>query len=171
MPEHASRSTAAEAPYLESFKAMDMDERWLNRSPLTMLETFHWFRGESFHLIIEDLLRLPVGTRVVVEGFRLLPHLVKPLLAEAHHAVWLLPTPQFREAALDKRGSTWTIPNRTSDPQRARTNLDERERLFTARLAEQTARLDLPVIRLKSGGVSENELVDQVEGLFRLPTT
>jgi len=24
-----------------------------------MLETFHWFRGESFGLIIEDLLRLP----------------------------------------------------------------------------------------------------------------
>ena len=38
---------------------MDMDERWVNRSPGTMLETFHWFRGEGFGLIVEDLLRLP----------------------------------------------------------------------------------------------------------------
>ena len=48
MPDHASRSTSEDAPYLSSFKAMDMDERWVQRSPKTMLETFHWFRGEGF---------------------------------------------------------------------------------------------------------------------------
>jgi len=34
---------------------MSMDERWVDRSSQTMLETFHWFRGEGFDLIIEDL--------------------------------------------------------------------------------------------------------------------
>ncbi len=42
---------------------MDMDERWVHRNPETMLETFHWFRGEGFGLIVEDLLRLPDGPR------------------------------------------------------------------------------------------------------------
>jgi hypothetical protein len=31
-------------------------------------------------------------------------YLVKPLLAESGHAVWLLPTPEFRRAAFDSRG-------------------------------------------------------------------
>jgi adenylate kinase family enzyme len=43
MSDHASRSTPEDSPFLSEFKAMDMDERWVNRSPETMLETFHWF--------------------------------------------------------------------------------------------------------------------------------
>src|ERR1700759_967583 len=73
MGEHARRSSAGEAPYLERFRAMSMDERWVNRSPAEMLETFHWFRGEGFGLIVDDLRALPYGVPVVVEGFRLLP--------------------------------------------------------------------------------------------------
>src|SRR5688572_8068967 len=56
MAEHGGRTTALESPLLSAFKAMDMDERWLLRSPEVMLETFHWFRGEGFGLIVEDLL-------------------------------------------------------------------------------------------------------------------
>jgi len=125
---------------------MDMDERWVNRSPETMLKTFHWFRGEGFRLIVDDLLRLPAETDVIAEGFRLLPHLVKPLLSEASHAVWLLPTPEFRKAAFDIRGTAWEIPGKTSDPELALRNLLKRDRLFTERLVEETKRLELPVI-------------------------
>src|SRR5436309_2588984 len=114
MSDHARRTTPEGAPFLHEFLAMDMDERWVNRSAETMLETFHWFRGEGFGLIVEDLLRLPPEPCVVVEGFRLLPYLVRPLLAVPSHAVWLLPTPEFRRMAFDGRG--WEIPRRTSDP-------------------------------------------------------
>jgi hypothetical protein len=69
MLDHSRQSTPERCPFLHQFMAMDMDERWVNRSPKAMLETFHWFRGE---------------------GFRLLPHLVKPLLAVRSHAVWLI---------------------------------------------------------------------------------
>jgi hypothetical protein len=114
MADHASRCTREAAPYLSRFRAMDMDERWVNRSPLTMLvETFHWFRGEGFGLIVEDLLRRPADIGVIAESFRLLPALVKPLLAETGHAVWLLPTSEFRQMAFDSRG--WEIPDKTSD--------------------------------------------------------
>jgi 2-phosphoglycerate kinase len=93
MADHARRSTRENAPLLHRFMAMDMDERWVSRSPETMLETFHWFQGEGFDLIVEDLLRVPREPGVIVEGFRLLPSLVKPLLSGPAHAVWLLPTP------------------------------------------------------------------------------
>src|SRR5579862_7903292 len=58
MAEHGRRIAPAAAPFLRESARMDMDERWLSRSPATMLETFHWFRGEGFGLIAEDLLRL-----------------------------------------------------------------------------------------------------------------
>ena len=49
MTDHAGRSSPEDSPVLHRFMAMDMDERWVNRSPKTMLETFHWFRGEGFN--------------------------------------------------------------------------------------------------------------------------
>src|SRR5688572_18021781 len=81
MADHARRSTNEDSPLLHRFMAMDMDERWVNRSPNTMLETFPWFQGEGFTMIIDDLLRLPRETGVIVEGFRPLPRLVQPLLS------------------------------------------------------------------------------------------
>jgi len=161
MSDHADRSTPEGAPYLSRFKAMGMDERWLDRTPERMLETFHWFRGEGFDLIVDDLLELQTDTGVVAEGFRLLPHCVQPLLAEPNRAIWLLPTPTFRWAALEHRGTTWDIPRTTTDPERALRNLLERDRMFTERLAEETNRLGLPTIEVDVG-LGEDQLVEQV---------
>lgn len=155
MSDHASRRTPQDTPLLNAFIAMDMDERWVNRSPETMLETFHWFRGEGFDLIVEDLLRLPRSQGILVEGFRLLPRLVEPLLAAPHQAVWLLPTPGFRRDAFASRGSTWQIARLTGDPERALHNLLERDRLFTDLLAEETRRLRLPVIDVDQASTEE----------------
>jgi 2-phosphoglycerate kinase len=165
MPDHARRSTPGDAPYLSRFKTMDLDERWVNRSPETMFKTFHWYRGEGFGLIVEDLLRLPAETGVIAEGFRLLPHLVKPLLAKPGHGIWLLPTPEFRRAAFDSRG--WEIPHKTSDPELAQHNLLERDRMFTDRLLEETKRLELPIIEIDTA-MNEGELARQVTQTFGL---
>lgn len=167
MADHSGRTAPGDGPYLSEFKAMDMDERWLSRSPETMLETFHWFRGEGFGLIVEDLLRLPAEPRVVVEGFRLLPRLVKPLLAAPGQAVWLLPTPGFRRAAFESRGSTWSIAGRTSDPERALRNLLERDRMFTGRLREETRALGLCGIEVDAA-MSEDELEGRVTAALGL---
>ncbi|MFI8891436.1 hypothetical protein [Streptomyces paradoxus] len=168
MADHARRTTAAEAPLLHEFMAMDMDERWVGRSPLTMLETFHWFRGEAFGLIVEDLARMPGETPVVVEGFRLLPRLVAPLLTEPGHAVWLLPTPEFRQVAFRSRAaSEGSFTQRTGDPRRAEHNVAVRDALFTERLHEETARLGLPAVTV-DGTLSEDELTERVSEILRL---
>src|SRR3982074_2679136 len=120
MADHARRSTHEESPLLHRFMAMDMDERWVNRPPKTLLETFHWFQGEGFNMIIEDLLCLPREPGVIVEGFRLLPRLVKPLLSVPDHAVWLLPAPAFRQAVVESRErSKAGFLAKTTDPERA----------------------------------------------------
>jgi 2-phosphoglycerate kinase len=167
MTDHGRRVTAGEGPFLSRFAAMDMDERWVNRSPEAMLETFHWFRGEGFGLIVEDLLLLPREPRVIVEGFRLLPRLVKPLLAVPDHAVWLLPTPDFRRAAFASRGSLLEVAGKTSDPERALRNLLERDRMFTARLDEETRRLELRVIEVDTT-MTEDDLAERVTEALRL---
>lgn len=165
MTDHTRRRTPGRTPYLDGFARMDMDERWLNRTPSTMLETFHWYRGEGFDPIVEDLLALPAGTSVVAEGFRLLPGLVQPLLADPDHAVWLLPTPQRRVSAFESRGDTWTIAGRTSDAPRARTQLLERDAMFTDRLARQIQRLGLHAIRIDVG-TSADDVAAQVARSF-----
>ena len=146
MPDHASRTTPDDCPFLSDFIAMDMDQRWVHRTPEAMLTTFHWFRGEGFGLIVEDLLRFPQHPTVLVEGFRLLPRLVQPLLTDRERGAWLLPTPGFRQAAFSTRGSSWEIARKTSNPDLALRNLLERDRLFTERLRGEANRLDLPVI-------------------------
>lgn len=161
MSDHASRSTPEDSPLLSKFMAMDMDERWLHRSPKTMLDTFHWFHGECFDMIVEDLLRLRRTTGVIVEGFRLLPCLVQRFLAVPRHAVWLLPTPDFRQAVFERRGPAWGFLARTSDPAKALRNLLERDRLFTDRLQEQTKRMELPAIEVDDT-MSEDDLAGRV---------
>lgn len=168
MADHAQRSTPEDSPLLHRFIGMDMDERWLNRPPKTLLETFHWFRGEGFSLIIEDLLSLPREPGVIVEGFRLLPPLVKPLLSVPDHAVWLLPTPAFRQAAVESRGgSAAGFLARTTDPESALRNLLERDRMFTDVLREETTRLELPAIEVDAT-MTEDDLAKGVTEVFGL---
>jgi 2-phosphoglycerate kinase len=166
MADHARRSTNEDSPLLHKFMTMDMDERWVNRSPKAMLETFPWFRGEGFNMIIEDLLVLPPGPAVIVEGFRLLPRIVKPLLSIPAHAVWLLPTPDFRRAVVESRGgSAWGFLARTTDPEKALHNLLERDRMFTNILRQETARLEVPAIEIDAT-MTEDALAKRVTEVF-----
>jgi hypothetical protein len=167
MADHAARSTPEGAPLLHRFLAMDMDERWVQRSPEEMLDTFHWFRGEGFEAIVEDLAALSRAGAVIAEGFRLLPHRVAPLLAEPRRAVWLLPTPAFRRAVCEARGPEWSFLRETSDPAKALRNLLERDRLFTDRLREATRRLGLRAIEVDAA-TTEQDLADRVSDAFGL---
>ena len=168
MTDHAHRCNQKDAPLLQSFMAMDMDERWVNRPPKTLLETFPWFQGEGFNMIIEDLLSLKTGPGVIVDGFRLLPRLVKPLLSVTTHAVWLLPTPGFRQAVVESRGgSTWRFLAKTSDPERALRNMLARDQMFTEILRDETTRLELPAIVVDEK-LTEDDLTKRVTELFEL---
>jgi len=162
------RTTPDDAPLLHAFVAMNMDERWFNRPPDVMRDTFHGFQGEGFLLLIQDLLALPASQPILVEGFTLLPRLVAPLLSHPHQAVWLIATPEFRRAAFESRGSTYDIPRKTSDPERALENLLERDRLFTEDVAREAAALGLPVIDVDIG-VSINGLAARVSEALDLP--
>lgn len=167
MLDHARRCSPKDNPFLTAFKQMDMDERWVNRCPETMLETFHWFRGEGFGLIVEDLLQLPSAQRIIVEGFRLLPKLVKPLLRRPSQGTWLIPTPEFRLSAFEARGSLRSLAEKTSNPRRAMDNLLRRDQMFTERLRRDAAEAGVPLIEV-DGSMSEDVLEAYVAREFTL---
>jgi hypothetical protein len=116
-----------------------------------MFESFWAFRGEAFEMIVDDLLGKPRDVPTVVEGFRLLPRLVAPLLSRRDHAVWLLPSPAFRRRVFETRGSTDAIVSRTSGRRRALENLLERDALFTEAVTREANELALQVILVEVG--------------------
>ena len=147
------RTTPDEAPFFHAFLSMDMDERWLRRSPQEMFETFHGFREEGFDLIVEEVLAMPADRPILVEGFKLLPRPVSPLLSDTHQAVWLLPTAEFRRKAFDSRihvGDTQqdersrASPRQPGSPRRAlHAGALSRGRLLGSRMLEMDGGLDV----------------------------
>lgn len=156
---HTTRSNPDDHPLLHAFIAMTMDERWAKRTPEEMFQTFHGFQGEGFELILEDLLNLPTDQPIVVEGYKLLPRLVAPLLSRPNQAVWLIPAPEFRPVALERRGSLWSIAGRTSEPEKALANLLARDALHTEEVYRQARELQLTTI-----AVNEDSKVDELAG-------
>lgn len=164
---HSQRLEPAEAPLLEAFCRLSVDERWVLSDPVTMFGTFPWFHGEGFQLLIEDLEQMPKDRTVLVEGFRLLPDLVRPHLANRNHAVWLLPTPEFRRAAFQRRHGTEAFWMGTTDPDLALANLLERDRMFTDRLANECVRNDMNSLYV-DGTTSVSHTAEDLASCFGL---
>lgn len=168
MKAHARLCAPEKAPFLAKFASMSMDERWVIQTPQKMVDTSTGFGESASVIIVDDLLRLPDDRPVIAEGFRLLPDLVKPLLADPRQAVWLLPTSRFRQAVFERRGGTGgPSPPRQAIPQRALHNLLERDGLFTDRLAALTRRLGLAAITVEVGA-DEAGLAKHVEATLGL---
>ncbi len=109
---------------------------------------------------------MPREPCVLVEGFRLLPHLVEPLLPAPGHAAWLLPAPGFRRAVFRSRAAAGgSFTQRTGDPRRAEGDLAARDALFTLRLRVETARIGLPSLTV-DGTLTEDGPTERVAGMF-----
>lgn len=167
---HPHAAAMAEDRRVAEFVRMTMDERWVDRTPEEMLETFPWFAGVGFDLLLDEVLALPDGGPVLVEGFRLLPRLVAPLLEGGARAVWLLPTPERRRAVMLDREAERAFWRRTSDPDRALANVLERDRLFTEQVEDEARALGLATVGV-SGSEPVAVLADRVARLLDLSRT
>ena len=159
---HSERLGPTEAPLLKQFRQMSLDERWVQRDPTTMYATFPWFHGEGFELLVEDLHSMPTNRPLLVEGFRLIPHLVRPLVSDPKHAAWLVPTPEFRLATFSQRQGFDAFWERTSDPEQALSNLLERDRIFTDEIALDARQHQFKVIRVDSTQTVDDVVIELV---------
>jgi hypothetical protein len=123
--------------------------------------------GEGFDLLIDDIQQLPTDRIVLVEGSRLLPHLVRPYVSNPTHAVWLLPTADFRHAAFRRRQGADAFWMRTTDPDRAFTNVLERDRIFAEEISAAVARNSLEALPV-DGSRSVDSMAEELASRFGL---
>jgi hypothetical protein len=117
--------------------------------------------------VLDDLRQLPNDRVILAEGFRLLRQLVWPHLSNPRHAVWLLPTPEFRHGAFARRRAADAFWLRTSDPDQALANVLERDRIFNNELVVECARTGMKVLGV-DGTTTAEDLAGQLAARFQL---
>src|SRR5581483_10073935 len=162
--EHLARADPERFPLLHAARDLCLDERRLRRSPRQMADDSRAFHRERFLLIVADLVALPAGEPVVVEGFGVLPELVVPLLPCRSRAAWLISTPAFRRRAIEQRGTLWSMPRQTSDPERALANRLARDQLLAEAVEAAARALGLAVFPV-DGRCELEEIAAAVETL------
>ncbi|GIH65214.1 hypothetical protein [Microbispora siamensis] len=157
-------------PYLWTLLRTPTEDRWASRTAEEIFHAMPSLHGETFGFVLDDLLALPADRSVLVDDFRTLPREVAPLLTRPGHAVFLLPTPEFRARALG---------DRFADPARARANWGNgdhavalakrlaRDRLWDEEVRRQARELELPVLSVDgSRGVAD--LATELAAMFQL---
>lgn len=165
-PRHTPLARPDRHPELAAFIAMNMDERWLRRSPDEMARNAIAGWTERFEFVLDDLLALPALPPIVVEGIGLLPECVVGD-APPERAVFLVHTPAFLRNARDARQGLTSMTRRTSDPARALENLVRRNELLAEHIRTEAQRRGLSVIDVDER-LSLERAVELVEEQFGL---
>jgi len=157
------------------WEELSMDDRWVRPAPQALAERELASWTARFPLVVDDLLALPLDRTVVAEGPSAFPWCVAEVIRSPRQAIFLLPTPDFREAVLSRRhrdGPGLSSAARTSDPERAARNMKERDALMAARIAVSCGELGLRY-ELVDGSRDLADSVALLEEHFRphLPTT
>lgn len=130
----------------QGWDELSMDDRWVRPSPRALAERDIASWTARFRFVIEDLLGLPTGRRIVAEGPSAFPWCVSQVVRSTHQAIFLLPTPELRDAVLARRhrdAPGEAIAAKTSDPERARRNIRDRDALMAERIATSCDELGL----------------------------
>lgn len=119
-----------------AFLAASLDERWVAPQPEVLFQRLLQTSRDRFPLVVEDLLAMPRERGIVAEGFGLLPELLEPLLPLPSQTLWLAPGEAFKQASMRRRGKP-SFEALVNDPERARSNVLARDRLWAAYIREQ----------------------------------
>lgn len=151
---------AAEHQDVRAFMLASMDARWVTTTP----ERLYRRAIRSFRLRwplllreLSDLTQRP-GAPVIIEGFGLLPDLVRPLMDDPRQGLWLTPTEAFKQASWLRRGKP-SFRAEVSDPDRAAANLWGRDALIAAEIERQVRALQLKAL-VNDGALFAEQLAE-----------
>ena len=157
------------------WEELSMDDRWLRPTPAEQAdrEVASW--TARFALVIDDILALPESRTIVAEGPSAFPWSVSTVIRSPRQAIFLLPTPRWRESVLARRNRDAPGEHssaKTSDPERARRNIEGRDRLLADRIAGSCDELGLRYMRI-DGSRDIDDTLALLEEHFRphLPAT
>jgi hypothetical protein len=151
---------AAEHQDVRAFMLASMDARWVTTTP----ERLYRRAIRSFRLRwplllreLSDLTQRP-GAPVIIEGFGLLPDLVRPLMDDPRQGLWLTPTEAFKQGSWLRRGKP-SFRAEVSDPDRAAANLWGRDALIAAEIERQVRALQLKAL-VNDGALFAEQLAE-----------
>lgn len=128
-------------PKIEAYLQASLEENWVQQTPETLRErTLNSF-NYRFPLVVRDLEALRAEKWIIAEGFGFTPELIMPYLADKQQAIWLIPSLEFKIAAVERRNKP-SFRFKTSDPDRAKSNLVNRDLLLAQYYEEETAKYD-----------------------------
>jgi hypothetical protein len=135
---HIARADPTQLPATYAKFGQSIDERWVQPTPEALLRSIVAINDERFPLILADLRAMPPRPLILAEGPSLHPQLVAPVLTSRHQAVWLVPTEAFALASVARRDKLRGSEG-SSDPERYRRNVLERNRLFAGYIRREVA--------------------------------
>jgi shikimate kinase len=148
----------------KNFLTASIEEKWVQPEPDELLQfTLQAFR-DRFPLVIEELTVLPTEPIIVVEGHGLIPELVVPFLSSKHHAIWLVPSEEFKLASLKRRNKP-SFLDKTTNKERATTNVYARDMLLAELVMAQALSYGLKVLQINGSRTAE-EITKLVEEHF-----
>jgi hypothetical protein len=141
-------------------------ERWVAATPQELFQLALRSFADRMPLVIDDLRALTTGSEriIVAEGFAFTPELIEPLIANAHQAIWLTPTDEFRRASFERRDKP-SFRHETEDPDRARVNMIARDSLLAQHVNRTATERGYTVIEV-DGLRAVHGLADVIERHF-----
>lgn len=159
-----ARADPVRQPTMYGGLGKSVDEQWVRTTPDDLFCNILATNDERFPMILEDLRVMPRRPPILVEGPRLFPRLVTPLLTDSHQAIWLLPTEEFaRESAARRDKPQGRF--RSSDPERYGRNFLGREALLRAYIRREVQERGLTSIEI-DGSFATDEVARRVEVHF-----
>jgi hypothetical protein len=165
---YVSRCSPERQPHMTAWIATPIEERW-SQPPEEIFLSMASLHGETFGFVIEDLFAMPDDRPIIVDDFRTLPSEVVSILTRPEDAVFLMPTPEFRRSALERR---------YADPARARSSFGpyaqvglgnrlSRDALWDAEIRRQADLADLAIMTI-DGTRSAAAVAEELAIRFRL---
>ncbi|AUG81089.1 hypothetical protein CFP65_6433 [Kitasatospora sp. MMS16-BH015] len=165
-----TRCTPQDHPHLSALREARSGGMWQGRTARQVFEAMPSLHGETTEFLVADLLALPSDRPVLVDWFGILPTHMGPLLHHPEQAVFLLPTPQFRQAALTTRyadparaRATWG----SHAPESVLTRRLERDALWDEEIRRQAADQGLDTLTV-DGSTPAAALADRLATRFGL---
>ena len=139
---HLSRLAEGGSAFRKLMNAT-MDERWVDAEPGELFDRVNASFYERWPLVLDDL-RAFGATPVIAEGFGLMPDLVATV-ARRTRAVFLVPDEALKAMSVARRDKPYGRLL-TRDPERARSNVLERDAQIAAEVRTQAVRRGLLVL-------------------------
>jgi hypothetical protein len=151
---------AAQHQDIRAFMLAGADARWVTPTPEALFRRSMRSFRLRWPLLLCELGKLAArsGAPLIIEGFGLLPDLVRPLMDDPRQGLWITATEDFRRGSWQRRGKPG-FRAQVSEPGRAADNLWQRDLLLAGEIERQARALQLKLM-VNDGSLYVDQLAD-----------